>query len=121
MGTAGDTAAVIVTAACALTVGLLLWAFASLRAAARELRSAAAQLRDEAVPAVAAARRTIADAEGRLDRMDDLLGAAEALSATVDGASRLAYDTFSTPVIKAMAIASGTGKAARRLRQGHRR
>jgi hypothetical protein len=118
---ASDAAAVVVTAVSAMAVGLLLWAVVSLRAAARELRAAAAQLRDEAVPAIAEARRTIAGAERDLDRLDDLLGAAETISATVDGASKLAYDTFSTPVIKAVALANGTGKAARRLRQGSKR
>jgi hypothetical protein len=73
------------------------------------------------VPAVAQARRTLTAAEGDLDRMDDLLTAAEALSTTVESASRLAYDAFSTPVIKAMALANGTGKAAKRLRTGARR
>lgn len=118
---ASDAAAIVVTAVSAMAVGLLLWAVVSLRAAARELRAAAAQLRDEAVPAVAEARRTIATADHDLDRLDDLLGAAEALSHTVEGASKLAYDTLSTPVIKAMALANGTGKAAKRLRQGSRR
>jgi hypothetical protein len=119
--TAGDAAAVMIAAASAAAVVLLLWAVVSLRAATRGLRDAAAELRDEAIPAVIAARRTIEAADADLDRMDNLLAAAEAVSSTVEGASKLAYDTFSTPVIKAMALASGTGKAARRLRQGSRR
>jgi len=121
MGSAGDAAAVVISAVCALSVGLLLWAVVSLRAATRDLRAAAAELRDEAIPAVAEARRTIAATDLELDRMDGLIGAAESVSSTVEGASRLAYDTFSTPVIKAVALASGTGKAAKRLRQGQRR
>lgn len=121
MGSAGDAAAVVVTAVCALSVGLLLWAVVSLRSAVRDLRAAAAQLRDEAVPALAAARRTIEAAELELDRMDGLIHAAETVSSTVEGASKLAYDTFSTPVIKAVALTSGAGKAAKRLRQGQRR
>jgi hypothetical protein len=121
MGSAGDAAAVLVAAASTFAVGLLLWAVVSLRAAVRDLRDAADQLRSEAIPAIAEARRAIAEADHDLDRMDGLLGAAETVSATVDGASKLAYDTFSTPVIKAMALASGTGKAAKRLRQGQRR
>ena len=99
-------------------VALLLWATVSLRTATRQLRDAATELREVAVPAVADARALLAEAGHDLDRMDSLLGAAEALSSTVDSASRLAYDAFSTPVIKTMAIANGAGKAAKRLREG---
>jgi hypothetical protein len=119
--TAGDAAAVIVAVAGAIGVVLLLWAVVTLRAAVRQFRDAARELHEEGLAAVVAARRTLAEADGDLDRMDNLLGAAETLSRTVEGASKLAYDTFSTPVIKAMAVASGTGKAAKRLRQGSRR
>jgi len=114
----GDAAAVVIAAASTFAVALLLWATVSLVSAVRQLRSVTAELRDRAIPAVAEARALVATADGDLDRMDSLLGAAEALSTTVDSASKLAYDTFSTPVIKAMALANGTGKAAKRLRQG---
>lgn len=114
----GDAAAVVVAAASTFAVALLLWATVALVSAVRQLRAAAAELQEQAIPAVAEARRVLATADGDLDRMDSLLGAAEALSATVDTASKLAYDTFSSPVIKAMALANGTGKAAKRLRQG---
>jgi hypothetical protein len=114
----GDAAAVVIAAASTFAVALLLWATVSLVSAVRQLRSVTAELRDRAIPAVAEARELVATADGDLDRMDSLLGAAEALSTTVDSASKLAYDTFSTPVIKAMALANGTGKAAKRLRQG---
>jgi hypothetical protein len=116
-----DAAAVVIAAASTFAVALLLWAVVALRAAVRDLRAAAAELRDHAVPTVAAARRTIAAADHDLDRIDDLLAAAETVGSTVESASKLAYDTFSTPVIKALAIANGTGRAAKRLRTGARR
>ena len=46
-----------------------------------------------------------------------MLGTAESIGGTVDSASRLAYLAFSNPVIKTMALASGTGRAARRFRR----
>ena len=46
-----------------------------------------------------------------------ILGTAESISSTVDSASRLAYLTFSNPVIKALAFASGTSRAVRRFRR----
>lgn len=114
----GEAAAVVAAAACAFGAALLLWATVSLTGAVGQLRTAARRLHDEALPAVGEARRLLADADRDLDRMDSLLGAAEALTSTVDSASKLAYDAFSSPVIKAMALANGTGKAAKRLREG---
>ena len=46
-----------------------------------------------------------------------MLGTAESIGGTVDSASRLAYLLFSNPAIKAVALASGTGRAARRFRR----
>jgi hypothetical protein len=114
----GDAAAVIVASAATFAVGLLLWAAVVLVGAVRDLRAAVVQLREEALPVVAAMRRTVDEAGAELDRVDSLLGAAETVSATVDSASKLAYSAFSSPVIKALAFANGTGKAAKRLKAG---
>ena len=62
-------------------------------------------------------RTTVQQAGDELERVDSLLGTAESISATVDSASRLAYLAFSNPVIKGLAFASGTGRAARRFRK----
>ena len=55
-----------------------------------------------------------------IERVDSLLGTAESITGTVDSASRLAYLAFSNPVIKGLAVASGTGRAARSLRRGRK-
>jgi len=47
---------------------------------------------------------------------DQLVTTAESVTGTVDSASRLAYIAMANPVIKGVAFASGTAKAARRLR-----
>ena len=49
-------------------------------------------------------------------RLDGLVTTAESVTGTVDSASRLAYIAMANPVIKGVAFASGTAKAARRLR-----
>jgi hypothetical protein len=116
-----DAAAVIVASAAAFAVAMLLWASVALVGAVRDLRAAVVQLREEALPVVAAMRSTVAEASSELDRVDSLLGAAETVSATVDSASKLAYSAFSTPVIKALAFANGTGKAAKKLKAGNKR
>ena len=66
---------------------------------------------------VAELRDTVRAANYELNRVDDLLGTAESIGGTVDSASRLAYLAFSDPVIKGLALASGTGRAAQSFRR----
>lgn len=95
----------------------VLLAAASLARTLRQVRLVVDDVRREALPLVADARATVDAATGELSRVHNLLGSAESVSATVDSASRLAYLAFSNPLIKALALASGTGRAARRLRR----
>src|ERR1700684_4465692 len=48
-------------------------------------------------------------------RLGALLDSREAVSATVDSASRLAYRAFSNPVVKVLAYSTGLGSAMRRF------
>ena len=48
--------------------------------------------------------------------MGDLVGAAESVTRRVDGASKLAYATFSNPVVKMLAVGHGVSRVSRRLR-----
>ena len=61
-------------------------------------------------------RDTVDAANGEIERLDHLVTTAESVTGTVDSASRLAYIAMANPVIKGVAFASGTAKAARRLR-----
>jgi hypothetical protein len=65
-------------------------------------------------------RESVEEARDDLDRFDRVLGSAEAISSRVEGASRVARVALSTPVIKTVALASGTGRAARRLGRRNR-
>lgn len=112
-----DTAAVVVAVACALAVAVLLVAIYALNRTLRELRTAIHDLRRETLPVVSEMRTAVGQANVELERVDNLLGTAESISTTVDSASRLAYLAFSNPVIKVLAFATGTGRAARRLRR----
>jgi hypothetical protein len=58
----------------------------------------------------------VAEASTDLERVDDLIGTAESLANTVDAASRTAYLSVANPVIKTVAFAKGTSRAAKRLR-----
>jgi uncharacterized protein YoxC len=115
--TTSDTAAVIVAFASGLAVVVLLIAVVSLNKTLRQMRAALEDLRRETLPVVAEMRAAVGQANTELERVDTLLGTAESISTTVDSASRLAYLAFSNPVIKGIAFASGTTRAARRFRR----
>ena len=112
-----DAAAVVVAVASGMAVLVLVWAIYLLNRTLRELRGAIEDLRRETLPVVTEMRIAVGQANVELERVDTLLGTAESISSTVDSASRLAYLAFSNPVIKAIAFASGTGRAARRFRR----
>jgi len=114
---AGDTAAVIVAVASGVAVLVLVWAIVELRRSLEVLRQSVQDMRNETLPVVAELRNAVGQATADLERVDSLLGTAESISSTVDSASRLAYLAFSNPIIKTIAFASGTGRAARRLRR----
>ena len=119
--TAGEWAAVVASAALVILVLGLVVALVSVTRTLGTLRTTVEELRRETVPLVSDMHATVRQAGSELDRVDTLLGTAESISTTVDSASRLAYLTFSNPVIKAIAFASGTTRAARRLRRGRDR
>jgi len=115
--TATELAALIVAIASVVAVVLLAVALVSITRTLKAVREAAQLLRDETVPVMVELGDTVREASTEIERVNGLLGRAEAISGTVDSASRLAYLAISNPVIKTMAAASGTGKAARRFRQ----
>lgn len=81
-----------------------------------QLRAALADFRERSDAALGDLTEAVDTARADLDRVDDLIGSAEALAATVDGAARIGYLTVGKPVIKTVALAKGTSRAARRIR-----
>ena len=82
----------------------------------RSLRSVVDDLEREAAPLLADLQGDARKASQGLDRVGDLVGAAESVTRRVDGASRLAYATFSNPVVKVLAVGHGVSRVSRRLR-----
>ena len=113
---ASDLAAVIVAIASVAAVVLLAVATTALLRTLRALRDVAQLLRTETVPVLEDLRDTVDAANHEIARLDRLVTTAESVTGTVDSASRLAYIAMANPVIKGVAFASGTAKAARRLR-----
>lgn len=115
--TATELAALIVAIASVVSVVLLAVALVSITKTLRTVREAVELLRTETVPVMTDLAATVRNANVELERVDAVLGRAERIGGTVDSASRLAYLAFSNPAIKAIALASGTGRAASALRR----
>jgi hypothetical protein len=110
--TAGDLAVVLLGVAALALCGATVALWFQVRAATAELR----RLIDQSATAVDEARASADAARSEVERIEALLARSEGVVDRVDAASELAYDTFSRPVIKAMAVGAGTRQAVRRLR-----
>ena len=111
-----DAVAVAAAVIVAILSGALVVGLLSLASALRSLRAATDLLREETLPLVAELHRAVADTVEEVERVDRIITAAEGLGERVDGASRLAYRAFGSPVVKAMAFGAGVSQATRRLR-----
>jgi hypothetical protein len=109
-------AAVALTAVAAVLVVVLAIVMASLTRTMRSLQSVVDDLNREAVPLLENLEGDARKASQGLDRVGDLVGAAESVTRRVDGASKLAYVTFSNPVVKVLAVGHGVSRVGRRLR-----
>jgi hypothetical protein len=114
---AGEAVAIGVTVVATLVVAALLVAAVSLVRTARRLRAVAEELSRRTSVVLNDVEVTVSRARGELDRVDDLIGSAEAITQTVGSASRLAHLALTKPVIKVMAFRAGTVRAGRRLRR----
>jgi hypothetical protein len=112
----GGAVAIGVTVVATLVVVALLAVVFQLVRAARAMRLAADELARNSALLLRDLRATVTDATAELDRVDGLIGTAEAITETVGSASRLTYAALSNPVIKVLAFGSGTARATRRLR-----
>ncbi len=119
--TAGDLAAVLVTLVVFGAFVVLLYVTQGLLRALRQLQGSLDALERETLPLLAELRDTVELAGAEVDRVDDLLGAAESISATVESASRLSYLAFRAPLVKTVAFFRGVARFFRRLGGGEQR
>lgn len=113
---AGDLAAIVVAIASVVAVVLLVFAIVSITKTLATLRLSIEQLRRETLPVIDELEKTVTQANADLARLDGLLESASSVTQTVDSASQLAYLVFSNPIIKAVAFATGTARAAKAFR-----
>lgn len=119
--TGGELALVIGAVLCAIAFAGLAVTLVRVRDTLGQLRDDVAAMRAEtsALRASAAdAQATMSTARADLARFDRVLGSAEAISGAVGVSNRAARAAFSTPMIKAAGIATGTSRAVKKFRRG---
>src|ERR1700732_2631562 len=112
---ADNVAALVTAIAAGITSVVLAAVVVVLGRRVRVVGRAVDELRRETVPLVHDARVVVDQAATEMVRVGDVLDSAEAVSATVDSASRLAYRTLANPVVKVLAYSTGLSSALRRF------
>ncbi len=115
---ATDPVAVGVTVVATLVVVALVAAVASLLGAARDLRRGADELRQETVELLDEISATVRQAGLEVERVERMVGSAEAISGVVGSASRLVGGAMASPFIKLVALGSGVARGLRLVRGG---
>jgi hypothetical protein len=111
-----EWAAVFAAQLCLVLLVVLVVVIVRVDRAARDLRAAAADFRAESEPALEELRAAVRAADFELDRVDAIVSGAERVGGRVDSASDLAYRTFTNPVVKAIAVGTGTRRAVQRFK-----
>ena len=121
--TAGDLAVTLAALLCAIGFAALIVVLVRVLDGLGALRTEVESLRAETQPLLAELRASTDEARAAMDvarsdlqRFDRVLGSAEAISGAMEGSGRVARTALSAPVIKFVGIATGTRRAARRLR-----
>ena len=111
-----EVAALVIAVAAGVALTVLLVVVVSLLRTVRELRETVAALRTESQDVVAELHEAVQGTNAELERLDNVLRASESVTVTLDSASRLAYLTVGSPVVKGLAMATGANQAYRRFR-----
>jgi len=115
---ATDVVAVGVTVVATLVVVALLAAVGSLLGAVRDLRRQADELRREASELLDELGATVHEAGLEVERVERMVGSAEAISEVVCSASRLVGGAVASPFIKLVALGAGVARGLRLIRGG---
>jgi hypothetical protein len=122
--TAGQLAVLMAAVLCCIGFTALVVVLVRVLDSLKSLRGEVEALRNETRPLINElristrdARAAVEEARDDLDRFDRVLGSAEAISGAVAGGSRVARAALSAPVIKTVALGTGTSRAVRRLRR----
>jgi uncharacterized protein YoxC len=111
--TIAEFAAVVVAIAVVVAAVFLVTAVNNLNNTLAKLEDSAHQLRTEGLAAFRELRQLIADADAELDKVDLVLDRADQATTAISETSRRTHAAVQDPLIRTLAVASGTGKVAR--------
>ncbi len=111
--TINELAALIVAMATVLAAAFLITAANRLNQTMTRLDDSATQLRSEGLAAFRELRQLIADADAELDKVDLVLDRADQATTAMSETSRRTHAAVQDPMIRTLAVASGTSKVAR--------
>lgn len=92
---------------------MLIVAVNNLNRTLAKLEDTAHQLRDEGIGAFRELRQLVADADAELDKVDLVLDRADQATTAISETSKRTHEAVQDPVIRSLAIASGSGKVTR--------
>ena len=108
-----EFAAIIVAIAVVVAAVFLVTAVNNLNNTLAKLEDTAHQLRDEGLAAFQELRQLIADADAELDKVDVVLDRADLATTAIHETSKRTHEAVQDPMIRSLAVASGTSKVAR--------
>lgn len=109
----GEFAAVIVAIAVVVTAAFLIVALNNLNNTLARLSETANELRSEGISAFTELRALVADADAELDKVDLVLDRADQATTAISETSRRTHEAVQDPVIRTLAIASGSSRMTR--------
>ncbi len=109
----GEFAAIIVAIAVVVGAVFLIVAVNNLNNTLARLSDTAQELRNEGLAAFAELRALIADADAELDKVDLVLDRADQATSAISETSRRTHEAVQDPVIRTLALASGSSKMGR--------
>ncbi len=111
--TISDFAAIIVAIAVVVAAVFLVTAVNNLNNTLAKLEDTATQLRTEGLAAFVELRQLVADADAELDKVDLVLDRADQATTHISETSKLTHDAVQDPIIRSLAVASGSSRVAR--------
>ena len=116
-----EFAAIIVAITAVVATAFMITAVNNLNNTLAKLEDTAHQLREEGVSAFRELRQLVADADAELDKVDIVLDRADQATTVITETTRRTHAAVQDPMIRTLAVASGTGRVARSWLFGRRR
>lgn len=108
-----DLAAFVVSITAVVIAVFVVTAVVNLNRTMTRLDDTATQLREEGIGAFRELRQLISDADAELDKVDLVLDRADQATSAISQTSKRTHEAVQDPVIRSLAVASGTSKVAK--------